>query len=92
MFEKISVWLADHGGFFHVLAAIVGFLVLGFSIVPAFHTLCIDVWAKTPAWVCQLALAAAGLYTLYTTQFANVKRLQLKAVKKQLALSTPPKP
>lgn len=67
MWGKIKAWFETRGGFYHVVAGAWLLSVAGYTSVPAFHTLIIDIWAKTPPIAREIGLAIAGLLAWYTS-------------------------
>jgi hypothetical protein len=67
MWKSITAWFASKGGFSHVVAGTWLVAVAAYGSVPAFHTLVIDMWAKTPPVFREIGLAIAGLLAWYTT-------------------------
>lgn len=64
----ISAWFERQGGFRHIVAASYSFLILGYAVVPQFHSVVLTVWGHTPPFVRELGLAAAGLVALYRSK------------------------
>ena len=58
MWSDIKAWFKAQGGFSHVVAATYASAIAAYGLVPAFHQLVIDVWAKTPPGVREVGLAA----------------------------------
>lgn len=67
MWKAITAWFQAQGGFTHVVAAAWGIAIGGYTFVPAFHQLIIDIWAKTPPGLRESGLALAGLLAWYTS-------------------------
>ena len=62
---NIKAWFASKGGFTHVMAGLFAAAVLAFGAVPAFHTLCMNVYNALPGWLEDVIMAAVGLYAWY---------------------------
>jgi len=62
---NIQAWFASRGGFSHVMAGLFLMAVGAFGAVPAFHTLCMNVYQMLPAWVEEILVSAAGIYAWY---------------------------
>jgi ABC-type Co2+ transport system permease subunit len=63
--ENIQAWFLSKGGFTHICAGLFLAAVGAFGAVPAFHTLCMNLYHVLPAWAEQVILAAIGIYAWY---------------------------
>ncbi len=71
MWNAIVNWLKAQGGVAHVLALSIAGAVAAYAAVPAFATLVNDLYATTPAWFHEIALAAIGIYLTYFSPTAK---------------------
>ena len=65
LIANIQAWFLSKGGFTHVMAGLVLAAVGAFGAVPAFHTLCMNLYRLLPGWAEQAILAALGIYAWY---------------------------
>lgn len=65
MWEDVKAWLKAKGGIAHIVAVAFTSAIVAYAAVPPFHTLVLDVWAKTPPMAREAGLAFAGLYAWY---------------------------
>lgn len=67
MWAAIKSWFEKQGGFAHVVAGVYSGAILAYGVVPDFHQLVIDIWAKTPPVAREVGLALVGVAALYTS-------------------------
>lgn len=65
MWNNFKLWIASKGGASHIAAIIYIAAVAAYGAVPAFQTLVDNIYAVTPSWFHQLALAVVGLIAWY---------------------------
>jgi hypothetical protein len=65
LWEWLDDWVASKGGYSHTVAIIFAGAVTAYAAVPAFAQLVNSVYAQTPAWFHQIALALVGLFAWY---------------------------
>ena len=65
LIANIQAWFLSKGGFTHVMAGLFLAAIGAFGAVPAFHTLCMNLYRLLPGWAEQVILAALGIYAWY---------------------------
>jgi hypothetical protein len=86
MITKLKAWFLAQGGYYHVAALAVLFLVGGYSSVPPFKALCLQAWGVIPLLAREVLAAAGGLYMLYQTSHKVNQLSDMKATLMQAHL------
>lgn len=73
MWNSIVTWVQSKGGWSHAIVIVIAAVVGAYAAVPAFSALVNNVYALTPSWFHQVALAAVGIFLTYfnTTSAKN---------------------
>jgi hypothetical protein len=65
MWNSIVNWVNSKGGWSHAIVITIAAIIGAYAAVPAFAMLVNDIYALTPAWFHEAALAAVGIFMVY---------------------------
>lgn len=65
MWQSILNWVNSKGGWSHAIVVAIAAVVSAYAAVPAFASVVNSLYALTPAWFHQVALAVVGIFLTY---------------------------
>jgi hypothetical protein len=65
MWQSIVNWVTAQGGWAHAIVVAIVAVIGAYAAVPAFAELVNNLYAMTPSWFHEVALAAIGIFLTY---------------------------